>query len=97
MNPSVVGRAIQNSKIPRSSLFLTSKYMPAHDTHSQSTIVTAARNAAQKMDTISERPHVDLMLVHAPWGGKDGRATVWKGMVQAQTDGWTKDIGVSNL
>ncbi len=37
------------------------------------------------------------MLIHAPWGGEKGRARNWKGLADAQAEGWIKDIGVSNL
>lgn len=41
--------------------------------------------------------YVDLFLIHAPWGGKVGRAANWKALVRAKEEGWARDIGVSNL
>jgi hypothetical protein len=43
------------------------------------------------------QPYIDVMLIHAPWGGAKGRAENWKALVAAQKEGWIKDIGVSNL
>ena len=37
------------------------------------------------------------MLLHAPWGGEEGRKNNWEALATAQKEGWVKDIGVSNL
>lgn len=41
--------------------------------------------------------YIDLLLIHAPWGGKEGRASNWSALARAQKEGWVRDIGVSNL
>lgn len=42
-------------------------------------------------------PYIDLFLIHAPWGGEQGRAANWAALARAQKEGWVRDIGVSNL
>lgn len=41
--------------------------------------------------------YIDLMLIHAPFGGEKGRKNNWEALKRAQEEGWIKDIGVSNL
>lgn len=36
------------------------------------------------------------ILIHAPYGGKEGRLGAWKALVEAQKAGKTRSIGVSN-
>ena len=38
----------------------------------------------------------DLYLLHAPYGGKDGRLGAWKALVEAVEQGKVRSIGVSN-
>lgn len=39
---------------------------------------------------------VDLYLLHAPYGGKEGRLGAWKALVEAVEAGKVRSIGVSN-
>ena len=39
---------------------------------------------------------IDLLLVHAPFGGTDGRLSMWKALVQCQEQGLARSIGVCN-
>ena len=41
--------------------------------------------------------YIDLMLIHAPWGGAKGRSNNWRALADAKEKGWIRDIGVSNL
>lgn len=41
--------------------------------------------------------HIDLILVHTPFGGKDIRLAKYRGLVEAQRRGLTRSIGVSNF
>jgi len=38
----------------------------------------------------------DLYLIHAPYGGKDGRLGAWKALTEAVAAGKVRSIGVSN-
>jgi diketogulonate reductase-like aldo/keto reductase len=40
--------------------------------------------------------YVDLYLLHAPYGGKQGRLGAWKALVEAVDEGKIRSIGVSN-
>lgn len=93
-----VGRAIRDSGVPRSSVFLTSKYMPSHTVYSPTEVLDVVRKSLNKVDRCGgDKPYIDLMLIHAPWGGEEGRKNNWEALTMAQKEGWVKDIGVSNL
>jgi diketogulonate reductase-like aldo/keto reductase len=49
-------------------------------------------------DTLSETgfDYIDLYLLHAPYGGKEGRLGAWKALVEAVEAGKVRSIGVSN-
>lgn len=40
--------------------------------------------------------YIDLMLIHAPYGGRDARKGAWKALVEAQEEGKIRSLGVSN-
>jgi diketogulonate reductase-like aldo/keto reductase len=40
--------------------------------------------------------YIDLYLLHAPFGGKDGRLGAWRALVEAVEAGKVRSIGVSN-
>lgn len=40
--------------------------------------------------------YLDLMLIHAPYGGTDARNGTWRALVEAQKSGSLRNIGVSN-
>jgi diketogulonate reductase-like aldo/keto reductase len=40
--------------------------------------------------------YIDLMLLHAPYGGREARKGAWKALVEAQEAGKVRSIGVSN-
>jgi len=73
--------------------------MPTHKHHPSSSVLSALRKSTKQLDQVSQanEEYIDLMLIHAPWGGEKGRARNWKGLADAQAEGWIKDIGVSNL
>ncbi|KAJ5135071.1 uncharacterized protein N7515_004349 [Penicillium bovifimosum] len=44
----------------------------------------------------ASQEYFDLILIHAPYGGKEARLGSWDALVEAQKAGQTKAIGVSN-
>lgn len=40
--------------------------------------------------------YIDLMLIHAPYGGRTARKGAWKALLEAQDAGKVRSIGVSN-
>jgi|SRR5450432_1592501 diketogulonate reductase-like aldo/keto reductase len=78
------------SGLPRSSLFFTSKiYSRALSYHS---------SVSQIDETLKTTglEYIDLMLIHAPYGGSMGRKGAWRALVEAQDAGKVRSIGVSN-
>ncbi|WVQ74530.1 hypothetical protein IAR50_004131 [Cryptococcus sp. DSM 104548] len=97
-NEEYVGRAIRDGPVPRSSVYLTTKYMPSHKVFTSEEVLDVLRKSIKKIDRSNEgEPYIDLMLIHAPWGGIEGRKNNWDALVMAQEEGWVKDIGVSNF
>ncbi|WVQ81056.1 hypothetical protein IAT38_003163 [Cryptococcus sp. DSM 104549] len=96
-NEEQVGQAVVGSSVPRSSIFLTTKYFPTTEVLPASKVLEAARSSLKKIDPASATPSVDLFLVHGPQGGAEGRKNNWEGLVQAQKEGIAKDVGVSNF
>lgn len=97
-NEDRVAAAVSASTVDRKSLFLTTKYMPTHKVHPSSNVLEYVKKSLKKFDMGNgEQGYIDLMLIHAPFGGEEGRANNWKALADAQKEGWVKDIGVSNL
>lgn len=72
--------------------------MPSHTVYSPTEVLDVVRKSLKKVDRCGEdKPYIDLMLIHAPWGGEEGRKNNWEALALAQKEGWVKDIGVSNL
>ncbi|CAK7214327.1 hypothetical protein SBRCBS47491_002103 [Sporothrix bragantina] len=89
-NEAAAGAAIRKSSIPRSEIFFTSKVPPAG--------ISYAGAAAQVDRTLQESglDYIDLMLLHAPYGGSANRKGAWKALVEAVEAGKVRSIGVSN-
>ena len=83
--------AIRASGIPRSEIFFTSKIPPRDKTYED------AKKAIDTTFAETGLDYVDLYLIHAPYGGKDGRTGVWRALREAQKEGKIRSIGVSNF
>ncbi|PVZ10970.1 aldo/keto reductase [Actinomycetospora cinnamomea] len=90
-NEAEVGEAIAKSGIPRDELWITTKCNNSN--HGYDDAQSALDESLQKMGL----DHVDLYLIHWPLPGKDLYVETWKGFEQAQRDGRTRAIGVSNF
>jgi len=89
-NEAACTRAMAASGLPRSSIFFTSKVYANKLSYGEAT--------AQIDNTlkITGLDYVDLMLIHAPFGGPEGRRGAWRAFVDAQEAGKVRSIGVSN-
>lgn len=91
-NEAAVGRAIKESKIPRSEIFVTTKILsPGKDVESTYKIV---EESVKKLG--GEDGYVDLFLIHTPNGGKESRRLMWLALEKAKETGKARNIGVSN-
>ncbi|MFC8449349.1 aldo/keto reductase [Kitasatospora sp. NPDC057223] len=88
-NEEAVGHAIKNSGIPREELFVTTKLWvqdaPAQDNTRRALEASLARLGLD---------HVDLYLMHQPFGDVYGQ---WRAMEAANREGLARAIGVANF
>ncbi|EAW09954.1 aldo/keto reductase family protein [Aspergillus clavatus NRRL 1] len=89
-NEKACSRAIQNSGLARSDIFFTTKIPPGSMGYERT------RRAIDSSLREAGTEYFDLILIHAPYGGKDGRLGSWRALVEAQQAGKTRSIGVSN-
>ncbi|KAI0481311.1 aldo-keto reductase-like protein [Xylariaceae sp. FL0804] len=91
-NESGCGDAIRASKLPRESIFYTSKIAPS--IFKQGYDATKAQVDKSLADAGVD--YIDLMLLHAPYGGSAVRKDAWRALVDAVDEGKLRSIGVSN-
>ena len=87
-NEKAVGHAVRNSGIPRADLFVTTKL------YIQDPGEANARAAFERSLERLGLDHVDLYLIHQPFGDY---YSFWRAMEQLLADGLTRAIGVSNF
>jgi 2,5-diketo-D-gluconate reductase B len=89
-NEGDVGRALSDSGIDRSDVFVTTKV--DNDRHEPHDLVASVEESLELLDT----DHVDLLLLHWPthW---DRVAATLSTMAQVQASGLAQHIGVSNF
>ncbi|MFF9241462.1 aldo/keto reductase [Streptomyces sp. NPDC014801] len=87
-NEEAVGRAVRDSGIPREDLFVTTKLW----------ISDAGEDRARRACETSLRKlgldHVDLYLIHQPYGDVYGS---WRAMERMLREGLVRAVGVSNF
>jgi 2,5-diketo-D-gluconate reductase A len=87
-NEAEIGRALRDSGLSRSDVFVTTKLWPS-DAGRERQAITASVSALGT-------DYVDLWLVH--WPPRRGASvSVWKEFVAVQGDGLARAIGVSNF
>lgn len=91
-NEAGCGAAIRkvSPTIPRSEIFFTSK-IPARSLSYENTKAQVAKTLE-----VTGLDYIDLMLLHAPYGGPAARKDAWRGLVEAVEEGKVRSIGVSN-
>lgn len=80
-----IGKAIRNSSISRDELFIVTKIEETDDAYE------AAKAYVKEMGL----SYADLILIHRPPNAGAGEE-LWEGLIRAQKEGITRDIGVSN-
>ena len=97
-NEESVGRAIRDSGIARSELFVATKLPAEIKDHDEALASFETSMAAIGLE------YVDLYMIHAPWPwhaiGQDcaaGNKAVWKALETIHQSGRAKAIGVSNF
>ncbi|KAH7361526.1 aldo/keto reductase, partial [Plectosphaerella cucumerina] len=88
-NEAGAGAAIRKTEAaPRDEIFFTSKVR----------LINYDDTKKQVAKTLAETGlgHIDLMLLHCPYGGSEGRRGAWRALVEAQEAGHVRSIGVSN-
>jgi diketogulonate reductase-like aldo/keto reductase len=84
-NEESVGIALRDSGLPRSAVFVTTKFFPAN---------RDPVAAVEQSLTLLGVDYVDLYLIHWPEGGP---TWAWPGMERARELGMARSIGVSNF
>lgn len=87
-NEEAVGRAIQRSGVPRDELFVTTKLWIADASYE------AAKRAYDRSLQRLQLDHVDLYLIHQPFGDVYG---AWRAMEELYREQRVRAIGVSNF
>ncbi len=100
-NEEAVGAGIrsgmQNAGISREDLFVTTKLWPGNPAWGDPP-KTGAQTVAECEESLSRLglDHVDLYLIHAPYGG-DKRLEQWQALLDLQQAGKARSVGVSNF
>lgn len=87
-NETEVGRALKESGLDRSEVFVTTKLPPDRP--------EPPRAVLEQSLTALGVDRVDLWLIHWPFGGT-ADVDVWREFVRARDEGLVTDIGVSNF
>ncbi|KAI9032446.1 aldo/keto reductase [Hyaloraphidium curvatum] len=87
-NEKEVGKAVVDSGVPRSEVYITSKVWNSSQGYNQT--IKACKDSLKRLGT----DYIDLYLIHSPQEGT--RKDTWRAMEQLQKDGLVKSIGISN-
>ena len=87
-NEEYVGRAINESGVPREQIFITSKLAVSDNDYEN------AKAAIDRQLRLLDQDYLDLLLIHHPYGDVYG---AWRAMQEAYKAGKLRSIGVSNF
>jgi len=80
----------QTPNLTRADIFFTSKLRD-----NSTSYATVRQSIAQSVAT-SNLGHIDLFLLHSPYGGREARLTSWRALEDAVLEGQVRMAGVSN-
>jgi 2,5-diketo-D-gluconate reductase A len=90
-NEEGVGQALRNSGVPRSEIFVTTKFNAKW--HGRDLVQRAFQNSAQRLQV----DYIDLLLIHWPNPAQDLYVDAWRGLIELRDEGVVRAIGVSNF
>lgn len=90
-NEEGVGRALADSAVPRSELFITTKLR--NGAHDYDEAIKAFELSLEKLGL----DYLDLFLIHWPVPEQDKYADAWRAFVELKKQGRVRSIGVSNF
>ncbi|KAG1734890.1 NADP-dependent oxidoreductase domain-containing protein [Suillus paluster] len=88
-NEREAGNALKDSGLPRSDVFVTTKYSGVNSLD----IPTSIKNSVDSLGV----SYVDLYLIHSPRFAVPDIPTCWAQMERLQEDGLARSIGISNF
>ncbi|EER43092.1 aldo/keto reductase [Histoplasma capsulatum H143] len=89
-NEAQCGAAVRASGLNRSDVFFTTK-VPWQAMGYQKT-----KDSIESSLKAANFDYIDLILLHAPYGGSEAREGSWRALVEAQVEGKVRSIGISN-
>jgi len=91
-NETSVGTALEESKIPREKVYITTKILSAG-----SDADSTYKKVVESVEKLAgKNGYVDLFLIHTPNGGAEARKLMWQALEKAKQEGKAREIGVSN-
>jgi 2,5-diketo-D-gluconate reductase A len=90
-NEQGVGKALSDTTVARSEIYLTSKL------RTKAMGVEGALKGVQESLQALGVDYLDLMLIHWPTPAHDKYVETWRGLIEAREQGLVRDIGVSNF
>lgn len=99
-NEEVIGKVLQEIKVDRSKVFITSKIAPGEQGYKE------ARQACESILKRLEIGYLDLLIIHWPGVSKydvnspknrECRHESWRALVELKKEGKVRDVGVSNF
>ncbi len=90
-NEAAIGRAIEDSGLPRRDLFLTTKVWV--ERYEPEDLLASVQESLDKLRT----DHVDLLLLHWPVFGGRGMNPTLEALLRARSAGLARHIGISNF
>jgi len=91
-NHEEIGRALADSSVPRSEIFLADK-LSFPESYSSAGVRKSVGEALRKMRT----EYIDLYMLHSVGPSVAARHEAWREMVALQKEGTLRHIGVSNF